>query len=149
MPAPDLEAIAEAVRAAWAGTPPPEVITPHLCEECEDLAEALQDCPPETILEAVPWVVWGLPLLGDEAKRYYLPGWLLPALHDPRGDAASALLFALASDHRWDPAGGYTEAQHNVIARYLEAIIDHTAEYEWPELQHALERWAGWPRPED
>ncbi|MEZ4504203.1 MAG: DUF6714 family protein [Dehalococcoidia bacterium] len=148
MPTPDLEAIAEAVRTAWADTPPPEVIAPHLCDECQDITEALQGRPPDTVLEAVPGAVWDLPLLSDEAKRYYLPGWLLPSLEDPRSDATGALLFALDSDHRWEPEGGYTEAQRTTIARYLEAMIDHVDEYESHELQRALERWAGWPTPE-
>ena len=148
MPTPDLELIAGAVRAAWADTPPPELIAPHRCDECQALTEALQGRPPETILEAVPSAVWDLPLLGDEARRYYLPGWLLPSLADPMHDATSALLFAFDSDHRWAPEGGYTEAQRDVIARYLEAMIDHVSEYESPGLDRALERWAGWPSSE-
>lgn len=152
-PAPDLAA---AVIAAWADTPAPapDQIAPHPCEECDGVRDYLAGRDPLRFdHEAITGCVWDLPLLSAEAKRYYLPAWLLDSIRDPRGaDATDALVYALDSDHCWDPEGGYDEAQHAVITRYLEAMVeplDDDTGFFWPILQRALERWADWPRPAD
>ncbi|MFN8638173.1 MAG: hypothetical protein U0360_01660 [Dehalococcoidia bacterium] len=90
--------------------------------------------------------VWDLPLLSAEAKRYFLPAWLLASIRDPRGsDATDALVFALDGDHRWDPEGGFSEVQPRRHRRYLESMIeplDDSSGFFWPFLQRALHRWA-------
>ncbi len=148
--------LAAAVRAAWAGTPPPALdnIAPHPCEECDGVRDYLAGRDPMTFdAEALLGCVWDLPLLSAEAKRYYLPAWLIASIGDPRGtDATDALVHALDGDHRWDPPGGYSEAQRAAITRYLEAMVeplDDGTGFFWPILQRALERWAGWPQPTD
>ena len=147
MPSDDLEdraALALEVIAAFEAVPPParDDIAPHPCDECDDLATALDGIAPTDVLNAAPSAVWDLPLLSAEAKRYYLPGWLLPAIADPQHDAVDALLFALDSDHRWDPAGGYTEAQRAVLTRTLEAMVEHVSDFDSHALLRALERWS-------
>jgi hypothetical protein len=152
---PDIE-LSTAVRDAWAGTPPParDNIAPHPCEECDGVSDYLAGRDPMTFdADTLLGCVWNLPLLSAEAKRYFLPAWLLASIRDPRGtDATDALVYALDSSHRWDPEGGYSEAQRAVITDYLEAMVeplDDSTGFFWPILQRALERWAGWPRPAD
>ncbi len=152
MTAPDL---ATAVIEAFADAPRPaaDKIAPHaFCEECAGVAAYLEGRDPFAFEdEALLGCIWDLPLLSAEAKRFYLPAWLLASIRDPRGtDATDALVYALDSDHRWDPEGGYSEAQRAVLVRYLEAMIEYLDDdtgFFWPFLQRALERWAGWPRP--
>ena len=146
--------LATAVIEAWAATPPParDNIAPHPCEECDDIRDYLDGRDPTTFdTEALLGCIWDLPLLSAEAKRYYLPAWLLDSIRNPQGsDATDALIYALDSDHRWDPAGGYTEAQRATVVRYLEAMVeqvDDSTSFFWPFLQRALERWAAWPKP--
>lgn len=152
MTTPDL---ATAVIEAFAEAPRPAAdnIAPHaFCKECTGVTNYLQGRDPFTFDdEMLRGCVWDLPLLSADAKRFYLPAWLLASIRDPRGtDATDALVHALDGDHRWDPAGGYTDAQRAVLVRYLEAmveyLVDGTGSF-WPFLQRALERWAGWPRP--
>ena len=151
MTTPDL---AVAVIEAFAGAPrpAPDNIAPHPCDECAAIEKYLEGRDPFGFdEEALLGCIWDMPLLSAEAKRFYLPVWLLASLRDPRGsDATDALVYALDSDHRWDPEGGYTEAQRAVHVRYLEAMIEYLDDdtgFFWPFLQRALERWAGWPRP--
>lgn len=147
--------LATAVIEAFSSAPRPAAaeIAPHaFCEECADVAAYLEGRDPLAFdNEALLGCIWDLPLLSAEAKRYYLPAWLLASISDPQGaDATDALVYALDSDHRWEPDGGYTEAQRAVIVRYLESLIeqlDDETGFFWPFLQRALERWANWPRP--
>lgn len=155
--APDaLADLAAAVQDAWREVPPPgpapDAITPHPCEECDAVRDYLVGRDPMAFDEqALLGCMWDLPLLSADAKRYFLPAWLLASIRDPRGsDATDALVYALDSDHRWDPEGGYSEAQRAVIGRYLEAMIEPLEDgtgFFWPFLQRALHRWADWPLP--
>ena len=60
---------------------------------------------------------WDLPLMSADAKQYFLPAWLIASMSDEEfySDFASAVLFCLASDHRMNPTGGYTDDQANVF----------------------------------
>ena len=51
------------------------------------------------------------------------------------------LLFALDSDHRWQPDGGYSDAQRGVIGGVLELLMDHVEGSEAHALDRALSRW--------
>lgn len=153
MTQPDLAA---AVIEAFSSAPRPSAdnIAPHRCDECADVTRYLDGRDPLAFdEEALRGCIWDLPLLSAEAKRYYLPAWLLASIRDPEGsDATDALVYALDGDHRWDPEGGYTEGQRAVIVRYLESMIEYVDDgtgFFWPFLQRALERWAGWPRPSE
>jgi hypothetical protein len=151
MTTPDL---ADAVIEAFAGVPRPAPgnIAPHPCEECVAIEEYLDGRNPFGLdEEALLGCIWDMPLLSAEAKRFHLPVWLLASVRGSAGsDATDALVFALDSDRRWDPEGGYTEAQRAVLVRYLEAMLENLDDetgFFWPFLQRALERWAGWLRP--
>ena len=153
-PTPDVADLARAVLEAWRDVPAParDNIAPHPCDECTDVTDYLAGRDPFTFDdEALLGCIWDIPLLSAEAKRYFLPAWLLASIRNPKGaDATDALVYAFDSDHRWDPEGGYSEAQRAVIARYLEAMIeplDDGTGFFGPFLQRALHRWAGWPLP--
>jgi hypothetical protein len=142
----DAEALKRAAAAAFDGLAPPahDSVVAHDCDECFDLRDliagrTIEALDPET-REAIRW---DLPLLSDEAKRYYLPVWLHGAIDDPRGDFAAALLFALDSDHRWSPEGGYSDEQRAVITRFLEFMIDHAEGSDAYALERAIGRWTG------
>lgn len=147
--------LATAVIAAWRDVPRPprEAIAPHeYCDECDAVASYLDGRDAFTFDDdALLGCIWDLPLLSAEAKRYFLPAWLLASIRDPQGsDATDALVYALDGDHRWEPEGGYSEAQRAVLVRYLESLIeplDDGTGFFWPFLQRALERWASWPQP--
>ncbi len=125
--------------------PPPalDAIVTHVCDECWELRDRLGGRPwHELDADTRNAVRWDLPLLSDDAKQHYLPIWLLGAVEEPRSDFTEALLFALDSDHRWEPRGGYSAAQQRVIARVLEALIDHVEQADESQLTGALDRWA-------
>ena len=142
--APDL---ATAVHEAFAGASRPAApeIAPHpFCEECAGVTAHLEGRDPFGFdAAALRGCIWDMPLLSAEAKRFYLPAWLLASIRDPQGsDATDALVYALDSDHRWEPEGGYSEAQRAVIVRYLESMIEYLDDetgFFWPFLQRALE----------
>lgn len=140
----DIDGLAHEVAAAFDGVPPPlDAIAPHDCDECWDLRDRLGGRPWRQLdAEARDAVRWELPLLSDEAKQHYLPVWLLGAIEEPRSDYSSALLFALDSDHRWEPSGGYSGAQRRAIAHVLELLIDHVEAGEASQLERALDRWS-------
>src|SRR5688500_15723659 len=121
--------LADAVIVAFAGAPrpAPDNIAPHPCAECAALEQCLEGRDPSGFVqEALLGCTWDMPLLSAEAKRFYLPVWLLASIRDPLGsDATDALVYALDSDHRWDPEGGYSEAQRAVLVRYLEAMVEY------------------------
>lgn len=111
------------IRAAFAtvGRPSWDNIVCHDCRECYDLRDGLLGFPSAELPDT--WFDWNwdqLPLLSDEAKRYYLPAYLCFALRQPKSLAAEFVLYALGSDHRWQPPGGYSEAQRQVVREYLD-----------------------------
>jgi hypothetical protein len=121
----DRESLIIETQAAFRGVEKPELndIAPHKCLECDELRN---DLHPYEFLNIPPTVLdkhrWDLPLLSDDAKRYYLPAWILRSINDPQSDYTQALLFALKSDHRWFPTAPYTDRQWRLIARYLEFL---------------------------
>jgi hypothetical protein len=107
---------------AFASVPKPAVIAPHRCPECNELAGDLAAFSGESLPDtAFSKHVWDLPLLSDEAKRYYLPAWLLRAYPEDTWSACDALVRALEADHRWNPEPTYTEAQWLAIDAVLES----------------------------
>jgi len=120
------------VRAAFAALERPgrDALVPHACAECDGLARALgahaANAVPPALLQKH---VWDLPLLSDEAKQYYLPAWLCSSIDEPCSDATDALLMEFRSDHRWNPATPYTQAQWAAIGGWLDLMLLHCDPY--------------------
>ena len=118
------EALIQRIREAFAEVPPPAAdnITPHECDECDRLREALINRHPDDLSDQ--WVRQNydqLPLLSDEAKHYYLPAYLRATLREAEAGSSVGefVLYALASNHRWEPEGGYSARQRAVVFAYL------------------------------
>ena len=134
------------IQAAFAGVarPAPDNVVCHECDECNELRDGLLGFPSADLPDA--WFDWNwdqLPLLSDEAKRYYLPAYLCFALRQPDSLAAEFVLYALGSDHRWQPQGGYSQAQQQAICDYLAFQYHRRSEGDvfLDDVAHAEQRW--------
>ena len=63
--------------------------------------------------------VFDLPLLSAEAKQYYLPAWLYASLEGDSWNYVDAATTNIDANERFDPKGGYTEAQWEAILVWL------------------------------
>ncbi len=116
-----------------------EEVTPHRCEECDELAVNLDGLSPlEVQLDLLYHHRWDLPLLSEEAKRYYLPAWMLASIQEPDSDFTDALVMNLDSDHR---NGGYSEVQKSVVLDYLRYIRDRGSHLDDHAIERAERRW--------
>ena len=110
------------IKAAFVTVPRPDenCIVDHECKECSDLREGLFGYASAELPDS--WFDWNwdqLPLLTDDAKQYYLPAFLCFAIRQPDSLVSQFVGYALDSDHRWQPSGGYSEAQKQAIRNYL------------------------------
>ena len=113
--------------------------TPSLFGECDQLAGDLEGFSPlELPFDLLSHHRWDLPLLSEEAKRYYLPAWMLASIQEPDSDFTDALLMNFDSDHRNE---GYSEIQKAVILEYLRYIRDRGSNLDEHAIQSAEERW--------
>lgn len=130
------------LKAFEADAPPSrDQITPHRCEECDELASDLEGLQPSEVpRERLIYHRWDLPLLSTEAKRYYLPVWMVASIEEPDSDFTDALIMNLDSDHRND---GYSQLQKAVIVDYLRYIRDRGGELDECALHRAEDRWIG------
>ena len=122
--------------------PADDALVCHDCEECNALREDLRGRAPDELSDT--WVKRSfdqLPFMSDDAKRYYLPAYLRVAAQDPQGTVAQFVLFALASDHRWQPAGSYTLTQRQVVLDYLSFIEPQLDFTSTENLATARQRW--------
>ncbi len=134
------------IRAAFAAVarPSPDNIVPCECGECDELRVGLLGFRsaelPDTWFE-VDWAL--LPLLSDEAKHYYLAAYLCFALRHSDSFAAEFVLYSLDSDHRWQPQGGYSEAQRQAIRDFLvfQRCGLPDGDFLREEIERAEQRW--------
>jgi hypothetical protein len=140
------DVLSRLVLDAFAGLPPvpPDRIVAHHCDECVALRDARAGQPQPLDDATAEAVRWGLPLLSDEGKQYFLPAWLLRSIADVHTDFTDSLLFALDGDHRWQPPGAYSAAQREAIRAYLAYLLHRVDELGTlePQLARAIERWA-------
>jgi hypothetical protein len=119
-------------------------IAPHRCMECDELAEELAPFDASQMPDAIfRRHVWDMPLLSAEAKHYYLPAWLLRCLEVEEPwlpDEASAVIYALENDHRWDPSPPYTQQQWCVLDLWLEHIAQFADSIDLEHFEKARER---------
>ena len=119
MTAADIERV---IREAFGPVPkPPQAaLILHPCCECEELAANLSAFEAAAVPDEVfSRHVWDLPLLSDEGKHFYLQAWLLRGLHGGGGSAIDAVVFALDTDHRWNPEPPYTAEQWLAVDHWL------------------------------
>lgn len=121
------------------GPPDRDAIAPHRCPECDEIVESfagktVSDLSDETLLKHC----WDLPLFSAEAKRFFLPAWMLKALEDPDSDFTDALIYNFEKDHRND---GYTESQRSAIRCFLAFVALDIDEHSLKSVQAAQDRW--------
>lgn len=141
----EYDGLMQKIRTAFADAPRPadDALVCDECEKCAQLRDSLRGRSPDELSDA--WVERSfdqLPLMSDEAKRFYLPAYLRVAARDPQSTVAQFVLFALAADHRWQPPGGYTSAQRQAIVDYLTFIEPHTDSTDGADIKRARVRWA-------
>ena len=68
--------------------PAADNIAPHaFCGECDAVTKYLEGRDPCAFdAEALLGCIWDMPLLSAEAKRFYLPAWLLASMNPSRRD---------------------------------------------------------------
>jgi hypothetical protein len=120
------------------------LIAPHDCLECDEIRRDFDGQSWRTLDENVlrRHASSALSLFSAEAKRYFLPAWLIRAISDPESVYAETLTFAADSDHRWEPTEPYTRAQWEVIKSALCYIERCVHEFERPEVVSAIARIA-------
>jgi hypothetical protein len=121
----DAVAIRRQIQAAFASVPRPaaEVIAPHRCDECDELRDALAPYAADEVpTEVLKSHVFDLPLLSSAAKHYYLQAWLYAALDKESWNYVDAATTNIDSNERFDPPGGYTDAQWEAILAWLDYL---------------------------
>jgi hypothetical protein len=134
--------LAALIYAAFSSAPrpTPDVITPHRCEKCDDLASRLAPYEARQVPDSQMDVVGGdLPLLGPEAFRYYLPRFMEFSLLRRDSDAAAFIIYNLAPDPDLDigPRNRFlhfTPEERESLRKYIEYRIG----IEDPEIDKAI-----------
>ena len=133
------------IQNAFASAPQPseDEIICHSCKECLELRDGVYGHTPDELTDS--WIEENfdqLPLLSDDAKRYYLPAYLRVSACNPDSTVSQFILFALKDDHRWEPTGGYSSEQRQAICEYLQFLEDRTAdEYYRKDIAEAKSVW--------
>ncbi len=77
-----------------------DAITPHRCEECDEVRDRLSRHEPRRVPESdMKWLGDSLPLLSPEALRYYLPRYLEFSITHRDSNACEFVLYHLSSEH--------------------------------------------------
>ena len=118
----------------------------HECDECFELYDDIKGCTPAELSDR--WIEQSfdkLPLLSDEAKRYYLPAYFRVSVHKPDSLVTQFLLYTLADGFRMEPDGGYSAPQKEAIRDFLEYIRPHSDEHNLEYLNQAKTLWKQLP----
>lgn len=134
----------ERIGAAFADLPmlADDNIICHECEVCFRLHENLRGRTPAEIPDA--WIEENfsrLPLLTDDAKRFFLPAFFRVAALKPDSDVAVYVLYSLADDFRMQPSGGYSALQKQAVRDYLTYIEPRVEEYDREYFDKASTLW--------
>jgi hypothetical protein len=142
----DAQELRNLILDAFASVPKPthEEIAPHRCMECDELAEDLVPFEAAKIPDATfRKHVWDMSLLSADAKRYFLPAWLIRCLEVDGPwlpDEASAVLYALDGDFRWDPKSPYSREQWQAIQAWLDYIAQFADSIDLENLKKVREK---------
>jgi len=125
----DTAAYIERLYGAFSEAPRPEraEITPHRCEECDEIATRLAlhaawDVPHDDML----WLGdSAMPLLGPRAFRYYLPRFIEFCLLTPRSSAGAVVNYNLAPSGDLDVGernrfSSFNKAERGVVLEFVE-----------------------------
>jgi hypothetical protein len=128
-------------------------LAPHPCDECDQVrallgAHAFTSAPDEVLDHLGD----SLPLLAPAGLHYYLPAYLLRALHDPKFEWLDFLLFHLGpSDSDLSQRGNYwserlavfSVKQRSAVRAFLEWLAGTTEGADYAEeLARANAMWA-------
>lgn len=121
----------EELASAWhdASPPSPEFITPHRCDECDEIAAffAGKAWVELVDVEKLRYHEAALSLFGGEAFHYYLPAFMRATLSDPL--AADVIPDGIKSSIKLElgPASRgrlplFTRQQRRMVARFLRML---------------------------
>ena len=146
------QSLLEMVKVNFQDIPAPtfDKIIRHGCDECNELrSDLVKYRRLEVPLEVVRYHWTDLPLLTPQARRYYLPSYLLHAIETGNLGIIERLIFHLYTEEFDDEAGRrycltFTKGERSTICAFLDYV---TATYndDWPEnddyLNQARETW--------
>lgn len=140
----DADTIIRQIDSAFSEVPTPEEdnLICHECPECFALYDGIKGRTPAELSDE--WVEDNfdqLPLLSDEAKRYYLPAYFRAVAHNPDSVAAQFLLYTLSDGFRMQPEGGYTDQQKEAIRNFLVYMEPKYNEFEQEYVKKAKLFW--------
>ena len=79
--------------------------------------------------------------MSDDAKRYYLLGYLRVAARDPESTVTQFVLYSLSDEFRFQPRGGYTPSQRQAILAFLSFIEPRSDTEQKEYISKARELW--------
>ena len=140
----DYDDLMQHIRTAFADAPPPsdDNIVCHDCEECRALYSDVRGHTHDELSDS--WVEKSfdqLPLLSDDAKRYYLPAFLRVGALKPASTVAQFVLYSLSDEFRMQPSGGYSPRQQQAIGDYLGYVEHGVSEFEKDFFAKARALW--------
>ena len=151
-----MNTLVETIAAAFAGVPKPvglRAIAPHVCDECNELANDFSAYDfrtlPGSLIEAQ---YSGLPLLSPEALHHYLPAYMIHALAcDPESNILDFTVFHLVPSAKSmaetpqyfrERFAVFSEEQRAVIAAFLTHVYaSKRFEGREPSVERARELW--------
>jgi hypothetical protein len=144
-----------ALYGAFAAAPKParDVITPHRCGECDEVASRLAPHEARSVPdEDTFWLGDSLPLLGPEAFRYYLPRFIEFSVTQPHSSLATLILYSFVPSPTLDIGSQdrfalFTHDERQAILAYLRHRVGlPDAEFERDDIDAAMAYWAGTDR---
>lgn len=140
--------------ASTADVPRPErgEITPHSCDECDEVSARLSPHRAGDVPSAdMHWLGDSLPLLSPKAFRYYLPRFIEFCLLTSQSSVEAVINYNLAPSGDLDVGernrfAGFTAAQRQVVLEFVE-LRANSPDYQSDRayLKDALAFWRGNP----
>ena len=140
----DYDELMRQIKSAFGDAPAPseDSIICHECEECFALRDAVRGHTPDELPDS--WVEQNydqLPLLSDDAKRYYFPAFFRVAAHKPDSLVAEFVLYSLSDTFRMCPSGGYSPQQQQAVRDFLNYIGPRVDDLDQEDVTKAKTLW--------
>ena len=140
----EYDELMQQINSAFADAPAPaeDNIVCHECEECFALRDDVGGKIPDDLSD--DWVERSfdqLPLLSDEAKRFYFPAFFRVAALKPDSLVTQFTLFSLSDDFRMQPDGGYSPQQKQAIRNLLAFLKPRVGDSEREYVEKAETLW--------
>lgn len=135
---------------AFADAPRPkhDEITPHRCDECDEVSARLSGHPVQEVPhDDMLWLGDSLPLLSPKAFRYYLPRFIEFCLVTPQSSADALINYNLAPSADLDVGernrfAHFNSAERLAILEFVEyRAASPAGEYDEKYLNDALDFW--------